>query len=123
MIRLPPRSNRTDTLFPYTTLFRSWRPHRLGCRQRCRWRYGRENFTVSPAFVANCSAIPGVNAGDLRICDVDALGAEVQMTDHLLQRRRPDRRRPARLTARMAREQAELLIAILAEDQIGREHI
>src|SRR3546814_15054433 len=25
MIRLPPRSTRTDTLFPYTTLFRSWR--------------------------------------------------------------------------------------------------
>src|SRR3546814_854506 len=29
MIRLPPRSTRTDTLFPYTTLFRSVlvRPH------------------------------------------------------------------------------------------------
>src|SRR3546814_18283051 len=26
MIRLPPRSTRTDTLFPYTTLFRSGRP-------------------------------------------------------------------------------------------------
>src|SRR3546814_4121826 len=26
MIRLPPRSTRTDTLFPYTTLFRSQRP-------------------------------------------------------------------------------------------------
>src|SRR3546814_7399201 len=26
MIRLPPRSTRTDTLFPYTTLFRSIRP-------------------------------------------------------------------------------------------------
>src|SRR3546814_5867061 len=25
MIRHPPRSTRTDTLFPYTTLFRSWR--------------------------------------------------------------------------------------------------
>src|SRR3546814_16711794 len=25
MIRLPPRSTRTDTLFPYTTLFRSYR--------------------------------------------------------------------------------------------------
>src|SRR3546814_20514361 len=25
MIRLPPRSTRTDTLFPYTTLFRSFR--------------------------------------------------------------------------------------------------
>src|SRR3546814_5078228 len=26
MIRRPPRSTRTDTLFPYTTLFRSQRP-------------------------------------------------------------------------------------------------
>src|SRR3546814_14040129 len=31
MIRLPPRSTRTDTLFPYTTLFRSGPPvERLG---------------------------------------------------------------------------------------------
>src|SRR3546814_19414765 len=30
MIRRPPRSTRTDTLFPYTTLFRS-RPHRRPC--------------------------------------------------------------------------------------------
>src|SRR3546814_2857494 len=38
MIRRPPRSTRTDTLFPYTTLFRSkscnsyfyWLAHRLG---------------------------------------------------------------------------------------------
>src|SRR3546814_15866451 len=28
MIRLPPRSTRTDTLFPYTTLFRSLEPRR-----------------------------------------------------------------------------------------------
>src|SRR3546814_14281999 len=28
MIRLPPRSTRTDTLFPYTTLFRSQRADR-----------------------------------------------------------------------------------------------
>src|SRR3546814_7388650 len=37
MIRRPPRSTRTDTLFPYTTLFRSRgssRPVR-GCRCRC----------------------------------------------------------------------------------------
>src|SRR3546814_8222280 len=37
MIRRPPRSTRTDTLFPYTTLFRSCRRFReqLGiCRQR-----------------------------------------------------------------------------------------
>src|SRR3546814_15887191 len=35
MIRRPPRSTRTDTLFPYTTLFRSQigygLPHRLRC--------------------------------------------------------------------------------------------
>src|SRR3546814_15172169 len=29
MIRRPPRSTRTDTLFPYTTLFRSPLPHPL----------------------------------------------------------------------------------------------
>src|SRR3546814_4802213 len=43
MIRRPPRSTRTDTLFPYTTLFRSSRrdnaspsrsPAKSGCRNR-----------------------------------------------------------------------------------------
>src|SRR3546814_4977891 len=39
MIRRPPRSTRTDTLFPYTTLFRSH--HALSGRQRGRdeWRH------------------------------------------------------------------------------------
>src|SRR3546814_7435845 len=32
MIRRPPRSTRTDTLFPYTTLFRSGS---VACRRRC----------------------------------------------------------------------------------------
>src|SRR3546814_11852164 len=44
MIRRPPRSTRPDTLFPYTTLFRSQRPQRLavfeeappGCRRHLR---------------------------------------------------------------------------------------
>src|SRR3546814_4780437 len=35
MIRRPPRSTRTDTLFPYTTLFRS-RLLALACRRRFR---------------------------------------------------------------------------------------
>src|SRR3546814_10915362 len=36
MIRRPPRSTRTDTLVPYTTLFRSWRHQRWQavCRPR-----------------------------------------------------------------------------------------
>src|SRR3546814_10695662 len=32
MIRRPPRPTRTDTLFPYTTLFRSWHCGRRACR-------------------------------------------------------------------------------------------
>src|SRR3546814_1117985 len=34
MIRRPPRSTRTDTLFPYTTLFRSRRDRPVGIRRR-----------------------------------------------------------------------------------------
>src|SRR3546814_6723667 len=36
MIRRPPRSTRTDTLFPYTTLFRSTRPRRPAKRSQAR---------------------------------------------------------------------------------------
>src|SRR3546814_15487582 len=36
MIRRPPRSTRTDTLFPYTTLFRSARPHPGAAARRLR---------------------------------------------------------------------------------------
>src|SRR3546814_2718048 len=40
MIRRPPRSTRTDTLFPYTTLFRSCFFLALLIRTRPRHRYG-----------------------------------------------------------------------------------
>src|SRR3546814_10258065 len=44
MIRRPPRSTRTDTLFPYTTLFRSlFADHRYsGPRQALGWRRARD---------------------------------------------------------------------------------
>src|SRR3546814_1044098 len=35
MIRRPPRSTRTDTLLPYTTLFRSKPAARIACPDRC----------------------------------------------------------------------------------------
>src|SRR3546814_18312635 len=46
MLRRPPRSTRTYTLFPYTTLFRSSPPRLLALPRRCRrriegGRYGR----------------------------------------------------------------------------------
>src|SRR3546814_7971998 len=51
MLRRPPRSTRTDTLFPYTTLFRSGKPlrraappvHRAGGRRRGRPARQRKN--------------------------------------------------------------------------------
>src|SRR3546814_2214820 len=41
MIRRPPRATRTDTLFPYTTLFRSYQPRgeRYGAARRKDRRY------------------------------------------------------------------------------------
>src|SRR3546814_8021108 len=42
MIRRPPRSTRTDTLFPYTTLFRS----NSDCG--CLWIFPSDSQTVSP---------------------------------------------------------------------------
>src|SRR3546814_7070331 len=76
MIRRPPRSTRTDTLFPYTTLFRSrqprglpaarraagHRPRALGgrarrCRRRCRRSDGRHVQRDAPD-------VPADDAGD-----------------------------------------------------------
>src|SRR3546814_19203386 len=53
MIRRPPRSTRTDTLLPYTTLFRS--PRRRACGPgtlACHWRRrqgGRAGAVLQPA--------------------------------------------------------------------------
>src|SRR3546814_1497989 len=44
MIRRPPRSTRTDTLFPYTTLFRSDIPNDIDFV----WEHGREGEGLAP---------------------------------------------------------------------------
>src|SRR3546814_2660952 len=45
MIRRPPRSTRTDTLFPYTTLFRSApkKSTRYFEQDHLRWRFGEKS--------------------------------------------------------------------------------
>src|SRR3546814_7233752 len=50
MIRRPPRSTRTDTLFPYTTLFRSaqYPPRAFRDRARPRVRHCREPIRTRP---------------------------------------------------------------------------
>src|SRR3546814_2525899 len=55
MIRRPPRSTRTDTLFPYTTLFRSMQRHGVGLapdmprddRHRAEFTHGRSEEHTS----------------------------------------------------------------------------
>src|SRR3546814_8044325 len=92
MIRRPPRSTRTDTLFPYTTLFRSvcaWiglrfapalhRALRLGMRRRallfagflaCRTGLGRHNFRLGGpdglrGFGSRCHAAQDIEIDEL----------------------------------------------------------
>src|SRR3546814_17522131 len=59
MIRRPPRATRTDTLFPYTTLFRSWR----GTTLRGRWASPTDIGTTSRRFVR---ASEGLKPGSIR---------------------------------------------------------
>src|SRR3546814_568678 len=52
MSRRPPRYTRTDTLFPYTTLFRSWRLRQAECaaqaaKWQCQARYERQSADAS----------------------------------------------------------------------------
>src|SRR3546814_1405370 len=49
MIRRPPRSTRTDTLFPYTTLFRSFHQRAW----RCPVRHHKSSITLVPAAERN----------------------------------------------------------------------
>src|SRR3546814_4183525 len=54
MIRRPPRSTRTDTLFPYTTLFRSVNHSRMSFRQVSEYVYVRlEDIDKVSAIVAD----------------------------------------------------------------------
>src|SRR3546814_12071711 len=63
MIRRPPRSTRTDTLFPYTTLFRSCRAEPRPCRRPHRCRCARSRFR--PATMAASDARRRLTAAGL----------------------------------------------------------
>src|SRR3546814_20721292 len=56
MIRRPPRSTRTDTLCPYTTLFRSAPPSSKARRENDRWR-SLSSFFCSMVARALCLAV------------------------------------------------------------------
>src|SRR3546814_8609198 len=87
MIRRPPRSTRTDTLFPYTTLFRSV-SRQMKTRGPTRW------SVIAPGSPAreHCNEISLGNAGDdgrsrqrRRDIDVDQSATEADL-ERLCQR-------------------------------------
>src|SRR3546814_1856831 len=58
MIRRPPRSTRTDTLFPYTTLFRSCHTRKevIKCQRQAQARQRIVSLFACPMVCANGSA-------------------------------------------------------------------
>src|SRR3546814_18047443 len=77
MIRRPPRSTRTDTLFPYTTLFRSIGPRPL----LCRW-FRRRRKMVRTLFL-------GLSALTLSACASTApTGQTIAVTGSVIYRER-----------------------------------
>src|SRR3546814_9449566 len=77
MIRRPPRSTRTDTLFPYTTLCRSFASMRvalpsIGCSRdlRC-WR--RTAYSSRPAPTAPATATAGLRRSEEHTSELQSL--------------------------------------------------
>src|SRR3546814_15124958 len=64
MIRRPPRSTRTDTLFPYTTLFRSMA---LGAEPVTTTVEGRERYSVSIRYPRDYRSDPQVIATEVLV--------------------------------------------------------
>src|SRR3546814_15153218 len=104
MIRRPPRSTRTDTLFPYTTLFRSLR---VGIAPAG----GAEPSDVAHR-VAPVSELPVQNAGQPLPVDHVVAGAEI-----LVQQHRPLRQRGVQLAPAQPPLQSQ---EAAAEVEIGR---
>src|SRR3546814_4949902 len=68
MIRRPPRSTRTDTLFPYTTLFRSLR--RVGKKEERSMLLARLTLAAAALFAGITTAAAGdIAPGDVKIVD------------------------------------------------------
>src|SRR3546814_2076698 len=105
MIRRPPRSTRTDTLFPYTTLFRS---PRAALR-------GLVLAVIEPAFLEReapaADAIPeqlarAFKRRDLRIDPRAKAGADPRPVGAI---RRPPGRKPRQLVTNLLEAQPHLL--------------
>src|SRR3546814_4680848 len=87
MIRRPPRSTRTDTLFPYTTLFRSQFQVAAGGgvhRDRAVARFHRDRGQVRQALLLGFLDVAeqGARGGDRQRPLVDAERGQVRSEEH-----------------------------------------
>src|SRR3546814_4850251 len=76
MLRRPPRSTRSDTLFPYTTLFRSW-----PCRRRQPWLFSESASQCAAGFrdiegAVGACPMGSRGLGGHRRCHSCSLGAQ-----------------------------------------------
>src|SRR3546814_4177582 len=97
MIRRPPRSTRTDTLFPYTTLFRSHLAEQLLAREHARGMRGEEMQELE-LLVGQIERLAVHLRGVRRLVDRDAGGLDAG--GHLLLRHPPDRQAHPRVDLR-----------------------
>src|SRR3546814_1185147 len=96
MIRRPPRSTRTDTLFPYTTLFRSFKKRRAHAFRNAIGRHvGTVDIDREPADHIQIQSIDGGNLTILHGDDHRALGARLADRATLDVAREDDMRRLA----------------------------
>src|SRR3546814_18506573 len=78
MIRRPPRSTRTDTLFPYTTLFRSGAP----VTDPVSWRDFHIGINLLAQLLDERAEIPAANIGGHHHPPLAVLAADLVRTDH-----------------------------------------
>src|SRR3546814_16199597 len=79
MIRRPPRSTRTDTLFPYTTPFRS--STGLGISQAQR-EFSSYDLLRAEATLTDCAVHTAVPRLDIVPATVDLSGAEIELVEY-----------------------------------------
>src|SRR3546814_8191730 len=125
MIRRPPRSTRTDTLFPYTTLFRSWK----GATDRIAnpARYATSGATILPTerYTAAAQAVlaPGERINSLTMPEGNGpvVVAATQAS------KGPPRGRPVRTMVYLDPPTAKVLDQAASNEgvlrEIGRAHV
>src|SRR3546814_18061835 len=104
MVRRPPRSTRTDTLFPYTTLFRSAEEAEEEAGRRKRDRQAEHDLDKAPEAAAALAERQSEAGDDDDDNGDDLRDRTLDRFQHLLQWLLPGHARPRRLRVRGDRE-------------------